>query len=152
MRQRAPGIRSLLEGLGIVDRDPSVLAIGIADDELRGINVVEAYEALAGPGELPPTLKAQLGIVRAPLDIMPRKDAEQLLSRLRDVHCEKVLLIAAGNEWTADELRSLGFLEMECPAEIRPCHVFDPDQFNEPREWNNARNWANPDNFRKYRW
>ncbi len=152
MNEGAPGITSLLEALGNVGPDPSVLAIGIADDELQGISAVRVYEALSGPAELPATLRVQLGIVRAPLDLMARKDAEQLLSRLRDVHCEKVLLVAAGGEWTADELRSLGYLEMQHPAGAGSCYVFDPDLFNEPREWNNARNWANPENFRKYRW
>lgn len=152
MQQRSPGIASLLEQLGVVGRAPSVLAIGVADDELRGIDPVKAYDALSGPGELPASLRVQLGIVRAPLDFMTRKDAEQLLSRLRDVHCEKVLLVDAGNAWTPDELRSLGYLEIGGLSKDAPCYVFDPDLFNEPRDWNNASNWANPENFRKYRW
>ena len=152
MNQQPYGITSLLEELGITVRDPSVLTIGIADDDLRGFNTVRAYDALDGPAELPATLKVQLGIVRAPLDYLGRKDAEQLLSRLRDVHCEKVLLIDTGSEWTAEELRSLGYLEIERRSAEGPCYVFDPDMFNEPRDWNNARNWANPENFRKFRW
>lgn len=152
MSQRSPGITSLLEQLGVVDRDPSVLAIGIADDEIQGISAVGVYETLSGPGELPATLRVQLGIVRAPLDFMPRKEAEQLLSRLRDVHCERVLLIDIGSRWNPDELRSLGYLDMGHPPEEGTCYVFDPDLFNEPRDWNNARDWANPENFQKYRW
>lgn len=152
MNQRSPAITSLLEKLGIAGRNPSVLAIGIADDEIRGISSVKAFEALSGPGELPATLKVQLGIVRAPLDLMARKEAEQLLSRLRDVHCERVLLIDTGSKWSPDELRSLGYLHIEHPSVDGPCYVFDPDLFNEPREWNNAGNWANPENFQKYRW
>jgi hypothetical protein len=152
MNQRSMAITSLLEELGIAERDPSILAIGIADDEIRGISSVMTYEALSGPGELPATLKVQLGIVRAPLDLMARKEAEQLLSRLRDVHCERVLLIDTGSKWSPDRLRSLGFLDTEYPSVEGSCYVFDPDLFNEPREWNNARNWANPENFRRYRW
>ena len=143
---------SLLEQLGVVGRNPSVLAIGIAGDEIRGISTVNAYETLSGPGELPEHLRVQLGIVRAPLDFMARKDAEQLLSRLRDVHCKTVLLMDPGGAWPQEELRSLGYLEIGCPSEEGPCYVFDPDLFNEPREWNNASHWANPENFSKYRW
>lgn len=152
MQQRSSGIASLLEQLGFVDPAISVLAIGIAAHELQGIEPVEAHDALSGPGELPTSLRVQLGIVRAPLDFMTRKDAEQLLSRLRDVHCEKVLLVDSGNAWTPDELRSLGYLQMRGPSKEAPCYLFDPDLFNEPRDWNNASNWANPENFRKYRW
>ena len=143
---------SLLEQLGIAGRNPSVLAMGIAGEELRGISEVKSYDAVPGAGELPASLKVQLGIVRAPSDFMARKDAEQLLSRLRDVHCEKVLLLDPGSAWTPQELRSLGYVEIECDRAEGPCYLFDPDLFNEPREWNNASNWANPDNFRKYRW
>ena len=152
MSQRPPGIAALLEQLGVVDRDPSVLAIGIADDEIQGISAVGVYETLSGPGELPATLRVQLGIVRAPLDFMARKEAEQLLSRLRDVHCERVLLIDTGSRWNPDDLRSLGYLDMGQAPEEGTCYVFDPDLFNEPRDWNNARDWANPENFQKYRW
>ena len=152
MKKRSPVIMSLLEELGVIGRDPGVLTIGIGDDEIQGISVVKAYKALSGPGDLDATLKVRLGIVRAPLDLMARKDAQQLLSRLRDVHCDRVLLIDAGCEWNRNELRSLGYLEIERPSEQGACYVFDPDLFNEPRDWNNARNWANPENFRKYRW
>jgi hypothetical protein len=152
MDQQSTGIKLLLEQLGVVGRDPSVLAIGIASDELRGISAAKAYDRLSGPGELPASLRVQLGIVRAPLSFMARKDAEQLLSRLRDVHCETVLLMDPGGSWPQEELRSLGYLEIGCPSEEGPCYVFDPDLFNEPREWNNASHWANPENFKKYRW
>lgn len=152
MKRRSLAITTLLEELGIAGRDPSVLAVGIADDELQGISSVTVYDALSGPGELPAGLKVQLGIVRAPLDLMAPKEAEQLLSRLRDVHCEKVLLIDTGSRWSPDKLRSLGYLDTGYPSVEAVCYVFDPDLFNQPREWNNARNWANPENFRKYRW
>lgn len=152
MKQHLHGVASLLEDLAIVGRDASVIAIGLAGDEIPGVRPVQSYDTLSRPDELPATLRVQLAIVRSPLDFMSRQDAEQLLSRLRDVHSEKVLLLDTNSGWTPNELRALGYLELERASAKGRCYLFDPDFFNEPREWNNARNWANPENFRKYRW
>ncbi len=152
MNQPVPGIASLLDELGLVTPDLTLVIIGAADALVPGADIVHACETLSGPDELPKTLKVTLGIVVAPHQFMTRRNAEQLLSRLRDVHCEKVLLVDTGGGWKPEDLRPLGYLETaELRAGLR-CYVFDPDAFNQPREWNNPRDWANPQNFRKYRW
>ena len=71
---------------------------------------------------------------------------------LRDIHCEKVVLIDTNGGWTSEELRALGYLEVWQPTADLCCYLFDPDAFNQPREWNNPSDWANPQNFRKCRW
>jgi hypothetical protein len=142
----------MLDELRIDARHTSVLTIGMSEAESAAIGAANAYETVSGPGDLPQTLRAQLGIVVAPLDYMPRKNAEQLLSRLRDVHCDKVLLVDTGSAWNPGTLRSLGYLEVKHPSIDGCCYMFDPDIFNQPREWNNSSDWANPENFRKYRW
>jgi hypothetical protein len=152
MNQRAPSIASILDDLGLVTRDLSLLTIGIADAGVPGADSVQVYETLSGADDLPMTLRATLGVVVMPLDFMTRRNAEQLLSRLRDVHCEKVLLVDTGGVWKPEDLRSLGYLEAGQPSTGVRCYLFDPDTFNQPREWNNPSDWANPENFRKYRW
>ena len=152
MNEQVPGIASILDDLGIDARNASLLIIGLGKAEVPEIENVHAYEALSRPDDLPGTLRVQLGIVVAPLASMSRKDSEQLLSRLRDVHCEKVLLLDLGAGWTPDDLRALGFLEVERQPVDGRCYLFDPDLFNQPREWNNPTDWANPENFRKFRW
>ena len=152
MNQPVPGIASLLDDLGLVQRSTSLVTIGSADITVPQADVVMAYDALSGPDDLPKTLRAALGIVVSPLDFMARRAAEQLLSRLRDIHCEKVVLIDTSGGWTPEELRALGYLEVGQARADRRCYLFDPDAFNQPREWNNSSNWANPENFRKYRW
>ena len=142
----------MLDDLGLVRRSTSVVAIGSADLAVPQADVVEAYEVLAGPDDLPKTLRVALGIVVSPLDFMARTVAEQLLSRLRDIHCEKVVLIDTNDGWTPEDLRALGYLEVGQAWADRRCYLFDPGVFNRPREWNNPSNWANPENFRKYRW
>jgi hypothetical protein len=152
MTGRAPVIASILDTLGLTDTVSSLLTVGIAESEMPNLEAVHAYETLSGPEELPKNLRVQLGIVVAPLGSMSRRHAEQLLSRLRDVHCEKVLLLDAGAGWNPDDLRALGYMEIRPPQIDGRCYLFDPDLFSQPREWNNPSDWANPENFRKYRW
>jgi hypothetical protein len=152
MNESQPAIASILGDLGIDTQNSSLLTIGVADTDSPDIQAGYAYETLSGPDDLPQDLRTQLGIVVAPLDYMPLRNAEQLLSRLRDVHCEKVLLIDTGSAWSPDVLRSLGYLEVERSSIEGRCYLFDPEDFNQPREWNNPTDWANPGNFRKYRW
>lgn len=152
MNTQPPGIASILDNFGIDVQRVSLVAIGAGATELSGIEAGHTFETLSGPDELPDTLKVRLGIVVAPLDAMTRRDTEQLLSRLRDVHCEKVLLVDTDGGWGRDELRALGYLEAEKAQIDGRCYLFDPELFNQPREWNNPSDWANPENFRKYRW
>ena len=152
MTPKVPGIASIIEDLGVDARQISSIVIGLATDEVVDIGGAQAFETLSGPNELPNDLRATLGIVVAPLDYLSRKKSEQLLSRLRDVHCEKVLLIDTACGWRPEELLPLGYLELKRPSSDGRCYLFDPDAFNEPRKWNNPSEWANPENFRKYRW
>ena len=152
MNESRPSIASLLDELSIDVRSTSLLTVGIPEAEAPDVGEIDVYESLSGPGDLPQSLKAQLGIVVAPLEYMPRTHAEQLLSRLRDVHCDRVLLVDAGSGWSPDALRSLGYLEVTYASINGRCYLYDPDIFNQPREWNNPADWANPENFRKYRW
>jgi len=152
MDQDVPGIASLLDDLGLVNRDSSLMTIGATAAAVPGADIVHACDSLSGPDDLPKTLRVTLGVVVAPLDFMTRRNAEQLLSRLRDVHCEKVLLVDTDGGWSPEELRPLGYLETAEPRDGVRCYLFDPDAFNQPREWNDPRDWANPENFRKYRW
>ena len=152
MNEPRPSITPILDDLGIDARNISIVTIGIPEPEAPAVGEVDAYETLTGPGDLPQTLRAQLGIVVAPLEYMPHTNAIQLLSRLRDVHCKRVLLVDTGSGFSTDALRSLGYLELRGPSIDGRCYMFDPDVFNEPREWNNPSDWANPENFRKYRW
>jgi hypothetical protein len=152
MNAQAPSIASLLGNLGITARTASLLTVGMTDADMPDFETVHAYETLSGPETLPTDLRVQLGIVVVPPAPTSRRDTEQLLARLRDVHCEKVLLVDTAGVWEPDELRPLGYLEVEGSQADGRCYLFDPDVFNQPREWNNPSDWANPENFGKYRW
>lgn len=152
MNELGMAIASILEDLQIDAANTSLVAIGVAESDVPAFGVVEVYEAPDGPADLPHALRAQVGIVVAPLGQMQRATAEQLLSRLRDVHCERVVLLDTESTWSADVLRSLGYLELERTPMDGRCYLYDPDLFSQARDWNNPDDWANPENFGKYRW
>ena len=152
MNEPAAMIESVLYDLEIDALTTSMVTIGNAEFGSSEPPAVHAFETVSGPDDLPRGLRAELGIVVAPLDFMPRTGAEQLLSRLRDIHCDKVLLLDTEGHWTPEVLRPLGYLEAKCPSVAGRCYLYDPELFNQPREWNNSSDWANPGNFRKYRW
>ena len=152
MKEPWRSIAAILDDLRIDLRQVSVVTIGLPQTEFPNVDALDAREPVSGPGDLPQDLRAHLGIVVAPPEIVREGAATQLLSRLRDVHCEKVLLWDPGSGWNRDVLRSLGYLQVKHPLSDGRCYLHDPDEFNQPREWNNASDWANPENFRKYRW
>jgi len=99
-------------------------------------------QALSLPGDT----RADIGIV---LGATPAQ--QSVLARLRDVHCKRVILLTNGaTDWSANQLRGLGFLEMN-EADIS-YWLYDPALSNPPREWNSPTHWANPENFDRYRW
>jgi hypothetical protein len=152
MNELGPIIASILDDLGVDAPGASLVTIGLAEADIPEVGAVQSYEARSGPQDLPHALRVQLGIVVAPLDHMQQATAEQLLSRLRDVHCERVVFFDTASAWSPDVLRSLGYLELKRPSIAGRCYLYDPDLFSQPRDWNNPSNWANPENFEKYRW
>ena len=152
MKRLGPIIASILDDLGVDAPNASLVTIGLAEADMPEVGSVEAYEVISAPGDLPHALRAQLGIVVAQLDHIQHATADQLLSRLRDVHCERVVFLDTASVWSPDVLRSLGYLELKRPSIDGRCYLYDPDLFNQPRDWNNSSDWANPENFGKYRW
>lgn len=147
-----PDIAPTLDAIGLDYRDIEILSIVSPFQEIPGAAEVHDLSDLRNVDGIPQTLRVGLGIVLGQLEIMTHSDGVQLLSRLRDVHCTRVLLVYEGDEWSRDELLALGYLETKRPSGDGRCFLYDPDLFNQPRDWNNPSSWANPENFRKYRW
>jgi hypothetical protein len=75
-----------------------------------------------------------------------------LLCRLRDCHCNRIVLDLEEGMLSAQELLALGFYRERRTGSERRLFFYDRDEFNEPRQWNTPEAWAHPENFRKYRW
>jgi hypothetical protein len=93
--------------------------------------------------DAPPELRCRLGVC-----IDPGARNVQVIARLRDVHCERVLIIQTDGGMLSTDLLALGFQELatedDCTLFIHSAEVTD-----RPREWNNAKHWAHPENFDK---
>ena len=96
--------------------------------------------------------RADLSIVFDQLEHMEKTEAVYLLSRLRDLHSNRVLLHCADQTHSKQELMALGFIEQERPSSGGRLFLFDRDLFFQRRDWNTPDKWANPENFKKYRW
>lgn len=79
--------------------------------------------------------------------------ATQMLSRLRDLLAERVLVITVENSvtWPVNTMLSFGFKRI---AELKGYQAwgFDIHTYKEVPDWLNAKFWANPQNWGKYWW
>ena len=147
-----------------------ILSIGPAGQELFA-------EYLAGCGQCslqvfvtPPTLEVldklerfDLGFVSHVLERMSKPDAEQLIARLRDVHCDRlVIVIPIGtnwqnhqSHWQQADLLGLGFslmAEYNSNQHLVHIYAFDIASYKATPDWLNNKYWANPELFDKYWW
>ncbi len=97
------------------------------------------------------------------LELLPKKDAVRLLSKIRDLYTENLIVLYtneskdaenAANRLQRHDFCSLGFKTAEKIA-------MDPDSvlyeygikdYKTVPDWLNSRFWANPQNWGKYRW
>jgi hypothetical protein len=142
----------ILDELGVDLCGLDVLFLGTPAPEFQDAANVHYLEDVKCVADLDSELRAHVGIVAGQLETMEHEDGVNLLARLRDVHCVKVLLLVSGGDWTRDELLVLGYHETKHLSSNRRCYLYDAEISNQPRDWNNPGNWANPENFRKYRW
>jgi len=142
----------ILDELGVDLRGLDVLYLGTSTPEFQGAANVYYLDDVNCVEDLDNELRADVGIVAGQLETMAHEDGINLLSRLRDVHCSKVLLLVSGPGWTREELLALGYQETKRPSSNGRCYLYDSEIFSQARDWNNSTNWANPQNFRRYRW
>jgi hypothetical protein len=149
---------SLIQGAELVEDDERIMIVGSVEADIDSAAFPNiALAGLLGSGaEIDSSTRARLGVVVNQLESMSKKNGAHLLSRLRDLTCEKVLLIMRGDEWNSKELLALGYQHLEQDKKRSSIdgrlYLHDPSRFHESREWNNSSNWANPENFNKYRW
>ena len=145
-------IGELLAELGLWTDGQTLLIIGRTQEHVSVPQDTRALGKLASADDIPAGARADLAVIIDQLEYMTKPAATVLLSRVRDVHCHRVLLALRDDAWSRNELLALGYRRLERPSEDVRLYLFDPDEFNPPREWNNSTNWANPQNFKKYRW
>lgn len=118
-------------------------------------------------GRLPAALigrRYDLGIVTDTIEHLDKRDAIQLLSRLRDLHTARFCAtVRIGEQWQAlkstwkpNELLGIGMTlvnsyEDDAGRRLR-LYKYDIATYKTTPRWLNPDNWANPDLWNKYRW
>jgi hypothetical protein len=148
----------------------SLLAVGPAGEDFFGdylrdcadcvfaqLAAEQALDSLAERG------RYDLGLISHTLEHLPKDQASQLIARLRDVHCRRLLVVVPigdrwqqhRSRWYATDLLGFGFVRVsDYQTNDKPVQVyaFDIDTYKTVPDWLNSRYWANPELFDKYWW
>ena len=147
-----------------------ILSIGPAGEELFADYLANCQQCTLLEFTTPPPLdvldqqgRFDLVFVSHVLERMPKAEAEQLIARLRDLHCDRlILVIPIGTDWSEHQshwqhtdLLGLGFsLLADFLSNKHPVHVyaFDIASYKTTPDWLNNKYWANPELFNKHWW
>ena len=147
-----------------------ILSIGPAGQELFAEYLAQCEQCNLQEFATPPSLhvlddcgRFDLGFVSHVLEKMPKPDAEQLIARLRDVHCDRlVIVIPIGtdwqnhqSQWQQADLLGLGFsllAEYNSNQHLVHIYAFDIASYKATPAWLNNKYWANPELFDNYWW
>jgi hypothetical protein len=147
-------IEDLLQEHKLFTMGQRMLVIGAAgsDGAFAEMHDVIRLDSVGSAGDISEDIRVDVSVVVGQIEHMSKDDGAHLLSCLRDIISQRVLLVLQGDDWASDELLALGYQEIKCRSGDGRYFLFDADQFHQPRKWNNASHWANPKNFGKYRW
>lgn len=106
---------------------------------------------LQSADELDLATRADAAIVFDQLEHLPDVAGLALLARLRDCHCDEILLVVDPVQLTGQEMLSLGFVERSWDGPGKLFH-YRRDRYYESRSWNTPEQWAHPENFTRIRW
>ncbi|NNF97145.1 MAG: hypothetical protein HKM94_09495 [Halobacteria archaeon] len=147
-----------------------ILSIGPAGQELFADYLASCKQCALREFATPPTLDAlddygrfDLVFVSHVLERMPKSEAEQLIARLRDLHCDRLIIVMPiGTDWSdhvsywqQTDLLGLGFsllAEFHSNQHMVHIYAFDIASYKTTPEWLNNKYWANPEMFNKYWW
>lgn len=147
-----------------------ILSIGPAGQELFADYLKSCKQCALREFSASPTLdvldeygRFDLVFVSHVLEKMPKTAAEQLIARLRDLHCDRlIIVIPIGTDWPNHmshwqqaDLLGLGFsLLAEFHSNKHRVHIyaFDIASYKTTPEWLSSKYWANPEMFNKYWW
>lgn len=156
-------VHEILAWLGRVEPD-SLLLICPADSTLKSaveaVAIAPNLKHLAPDDDHPARLDDEqfdFAVIADTLEHLPRRRAEQLLGRLRDLHTRRFLaLVPLGADgWRNTDMIAFG---------LKRCARFDADErryglyrfniydYKDTPDWLNARYWANPERWGKARW
>lgn len=140
----------------------------IVDDYLAAAPDCDLVELL----ELPETgrltgvdgaIRFDLGVVCGVLEQLEARNAAALIARLRDVLCQRLLLVVPigahwqqhRSIWQQTDLLAYGFTLLSSEqrqGRLVQIYGFDLATYKSTPDWLNSRYWAHPELFDKYWW
>ena len=147
-----------------------ILSIGPAGQELFADYITSCNQCVLQEIAASPTLDAlddygryDLVFISHVLERMPKSEAEQLIARLRDLHCNRlIVVIPIGTDWSEHvshwkqaDLLGLGFsllAEFHSNQHMAHIYAYDIASYKTTPDWLNNSYWANPELFDKYWW
>jgi hypothetical protein len=147
-----------------------ILSIGPAGQELFADYLASCERCSLQEFATPPELKVlddygrfDLVFVSHVLESMRKLEAEQLIARLRDLHCDRMIIVVPiGTDWSdhlshwqQTDLLGLGFsllAEFHSNQHLVHIYAFDIASYKTTPEWLSNKYWANPELFDKYWW
>ena len=121
---------------------------------------VESLSANDVAGDLSLLKQMRWSVVVLIDDQMSVESVISVLSRVRDLHADRVLHVSTSIDWTISDSLALGFTQLvpdaskSHSADSRQFNLFEFDihHYKGVPDWLNARHWANPELWGKHRW
>ena len=154
-----------------LDQTPAaeILGVGAGAKEL-----LQAYTAHGGGsfvirdageilGDSSRLRASNCAIVAGAIEALPKREAENLLARIRDTLSQRVCVIVwreifhrdQPECWNLADFSALGFRSLSAPgsSEHDPrLFSYDLNSYKPTHDWLNPKNWANPELWDKFRW
>jgi len=97
-----------------------------------------------------------LAIISNLIETLPKQEAIEWLSMIRNRHAQHLVLIAhrefaKQQGWLVADYLALG-LQQHASFSDYQLFSYNIESYRPKRDWLNSRFWANPENFDKYRW
>lgn len=143
-----------LNGILSSNDDYSAIVVSKEPQLLRNLNWPANtvwLDKIDKPDCLDISVRSDLGVIFKQFDHMPSDLAMPLLARLRDCHCDELLVHSGGKSLTTREMLALGFTRATS-SESGGWFHYQREEFYEERTWNSPDQWAHPQNYKRFRW
>lgn len=127
--------------------DGALAAAALDEDVLTRLAVDEAAARLPALGRF------DCALVGGIAELLPAREAAELVGRLKNLHAPRFLLLAdlVRSSLDRDALLALALRPAGALDDDLALWLYDVDRYNPERNWNNPDDWAHPENFDKYR-
>lgn len=147
-------IEEFLPTLSVSSGEPSVIVVSKEPHLLRDLNwpanTLWLNEISTADG-VDMSVRGDLGVIVNQLEHMSVELAVALLARLRDCHCDQLLVHNSSGNLTTQEMLALGFTRVSSVGSDGWFH-YQRDEFYQERSWNSPEQWAHPQNYKRFRW